>query len=189
LIDSCSAGFATLVEPHLAGRKAWRIFAAIWSLWTFGGATLAQTPSGISDRAALVSKLTRIVVRHGWPTDLGRMCVAMKLAPKTDCKFRQISVSANEPGTIDNYGFNVPLRKPGPATYVVIFHLGPLVGDFFVVSPQGKLKASFYRAKGVDYTEVPIADARRAFDASMVFWGNNLQPLKNLIAAGNLPKP
>jgi hypothetical protein len=172
-----------------AGWKVWRFFAAIWILWTFAGATLAQAPSGMADRAALVSELTTTVVRHGWPTDLGRMCVAMKLGPEADCKFTQISVSANEPGTVDNHGFNVPIGSAGPPTYVVIFHLGPRVGNFFVVSPQGELKASFYRAKGVDYTEVPIADARRAFDASVVFWSNNLQPLKDLIAGGNLRKP
>jgi hypothetical protein len=173
----------------LADWNAWRLFVATFILWTVGAATLAQTPSGKSDRALLVPQLTSVVVRHGWPTDLGRMCVAMKLGPEADCKFTQISVSPNEPGTIDNYGFNVPLGSADPSRYVVIFHLGPLVGDFFVVSPQGKLKASFYRAKGIDYTEVPLADARRAFDASMVFWRTHLQALKNLIAAGNLPKP
>jgi hypothetical protein len=173
----------------LADWNAWRLFVAIFILWTFVGATLAQTPSGISDRAPLVSQLTSIVVRHGWPTDLGRMCVAMKLGPEADCKFTQVSVSPSEPGTVDSYGFNVPFRSTGPAKYVVIFHLGPLVGDFFVVSPQGKLKAAFYRAKGIDYTDVPPADARRAFDASIVFWRTHLQSLKTLIAAGNLPKP
>jgi hypothetical protein len=117
------------------------------------------------------------------------MCVAMKLGSEVDCKFTQVSVSPSEPGTVDSYGFNVPLRSVGPAPYVVMFHLGPLVGDFFVVSLQGKLKASFYRAKGIDYTEVPLSDARRAFDASVEFWRTHLQPLKTLIAAGNLPKP
>jgi hypothetical protein len=175
--------------PAVDGWKLWRLFAVIWIFWTFGGATLAQAPSGMTDRAALVSELTSIVVRHGWATDLGHMCVAMKLGPEGDCKFTQISVSPSEPVTTDSYGFNVLLRKAGPVTYVVIFHLGPLVGDFFVVSSQGELKASFYRAKGIDYTEVPISDARRAFDASMVFWRKHLQPLKGLIAAGKLPKP
>jgi hypothetical protein len=173
----------------LAERKVWRLFAAILIFWTFGGATLAHASSGATDRVALVSELTRIVVKHGWPTDLGRMCVAMKLGSEVDCKFTQVSVSPSEPGTVDSYGFNVPLRSVGPAPYVVMFHLGPLVGDFFVVSLQGKLKASFYRAKGIDYTEVPLSDARRAFDASVEFWRTHLQPLKNLIAAGNLPKP
>jgi hypothetical protein len=175
--------------PALARWKAWWVFAAVLMVWTFDGLALAQAPSSKTDHAAIVSELTGIVTRHGWPTDLGRMCVAMKLGMEADCKFTQISVSANEPGTIDNYGFNVPLTNAGPAQYLVMFHLGPLVGDFFVVSLQGKLKASFYRAKGIDYTEVPIGDARRAFDASVVFWSKHLQPLKDLIAAGNLPKP
>jgi hypothetical protein len=170
-------------------RKVWRLVAAILIVWAFGGATLPLASSGAPDRVALVSELTRIVVKHGWPTDLGRMCVAMKLGSEADCKFTQVSVSPSEPGTVDSYGFNVPLRSVGPAPYLIIFHLGPLVGDFFVVSPQGKLKASFYRAKGINYTEVPLLDARRAFDASMVFWRKNLQPIKILIAAGKLAKP
>jgi hypothetical protein len=176
-------------DPVVAGWKVWRLFAVIWIFWIFGGATLARASSGVPDRVALVSELTRIAVKHGWPTDLGRMCVAMKLGSEPDCRFTQVSVSPSEPGTIDSYGFNVPLRSVGSAPYVVIFHLGPLVGDFFVVSPQGKLKASFYRAKGIDYTEVPVADARRAFDTSMAFWRSNLQQLKDMIAAGKLPKP
>jgi hypothetical protein len=173
----------------LADWNAWRLFVAILILWTVGGATLAQAPSGMTDRAALMSELTSIVTREGWPTDMGRMCVAMKLSPEADCNFTQVSVNPSEPGTVDSYGFNVPLRSGGPPTYVVIFHLGPLVGDFFLVSPQGQLKASFYRAKGIDYTEVPLADARRAFDASVEFWRTHLQSLKTLIAVGNHPKP
>ena len=108
---------------------------------------MARASSGATDRVALVSELTRIVVKHGWPTDLGRMCVAMKLGSEVDCKFMQVSVSPSEPGTVDSYGSNVPLRTVGPDPYVVMFHLGPLIGDFFVVSPQGRLEASFYRAK------------------------------------------
>jgi hypothetical protein len=174
-------------EP--ASYRIWRLFAAILIVWTFGGGrTLAQAPSGKTDRAVLVSELTTIVERDGWRADLGRMCVTMKLSSEADCKFKQISVSPNEAGTTDSHGFNVPLSGAGSVTYVVIFHNGPLVGNFFVVSPQGELKASFYRAKGVDYTEVPTADARRAFDASMTFWSDNLQTLKDLIAGGNLPK-
>ena len=149
---------------------------------------MAQAPSGKTDRAVLVSELTTIVERDGWRSNLGRMCVAMKLGPEADCKFKQISVSPNEPGTTDSHGFNVPLSDAGSVMYVVIFHNGPLVGNFFVVSPQGELKASFYRAKGIDYTEVPIAAAHRAFDTSLAFWRDNLQTLKDLIAGGNLPR-
>lgn len=164
----------------------WLLAAAVLIPWMVGSAW--PQPSKNSTAAAkLVPELTNIVQRHGWPADMARMCVAMKLGKEADCKFKQISVSASEPGTVDNHGFNVPLGD-GPVTYIVIFHLGPLVGNFFVVSPDGELKAAFYRAKGVDYTKVPLQDARRAFDASMAFWNDNLPMLKKMIAKGPLPQ-
>jgi hypothetical protein len=141
--------------PVLRRRGAWPLLAATWTFSSFGGAIFAQAPSGVPDRAALVSELTTTVLQHGWPTDLGRMCVAMKLGLGSECKFKQISVSPSGPGAVDYYGFNVPFSNARSVPYVIIFHLGPLVGDFFVVSPQGKLKASFYRAKGIDYVEIP----------------------------------
>jgi hypothetical protein len=175
--------------PVLVGWGAWQLFVVACFFWTSGGAGFAQTPSGLPHHAALVWKLTTSVLRHGWPTDLGRMCVAMKLGPESECKFKQISVSPSEPGAIDYYGFNVPFSTASKVSYVVIYHLGPLVGDFFLVSSEGELKASFYRAKGMDYTEIPSADARRAFDTSMAFWEHNLQALNALISAGKLSKP
>jgi hypothetical protein len=82
----------------------------------------------------------------------------------------------------------VPLGNIGSVDYIVIFHLGALVGDFFVVSPEAELKAAFYRAKGTDYVEIPIQDGRRAFEASLFFWSENLTKIKELIAKGNLPR-
>ena len=166
--------------------SAWLVLL-IFTTWLLKAA-LGQDQHGVVDRAALVMELTNIVAQRGWVVDMGRMCVAMQLRSQADCRFKQLSISAGEPGTIDNHGFNVPLDKVGPSPYVVIFHLGPLVGNFFVVSPDGELKAAFYRAKGVDFTEIPMQNARRAFDASFIFWSENLTKLKELIAKDNLPR-
>jgi hypothetical protein len=83
------------------------------------------------------------------------MCAAFKLGSEGDCNFKQMAVSESPPGTVDSHGFNLPENSTRPDSYVVIFHLSPLVGNFFVVSPEGILKASYYRAKGEDYTEIP----------------------------------
>ena len=177
---------------YLNGRKfvtrnsAWLVLL-ICTTWLLKAAS-AQIPRVTADRAALVAELTNIVGSNGWTADMGRMCVAMRLGSQSDCKFKQLSVSSNEPGTIDSHAFNVPLGNVGSVNYVVIFHLGALVGDFFVVSPDGELKAAFYRAKGTDYAEIPIQDGRRAFEASLFFWNENLTRIKEFIAKGNLPR-
>ena len=115
------------------------------------------------------------------------MCAAFKLGSEGDCNFKQMAVSESPPGTVDSHGFNLPENSTRPDSYVVIFHLSPLVGNFFVVSPEGILKASYYRAKGEDYTEIPNEDADRAFAAAVAFWKRNLPNLKDLIAAGVTP--
>ena len=145
---------------------------------------LPQNP----ETPALVSELTAIVTQHGWPANMGRMCPALKLGSDSGCMFTQIALSGSEPGVIDNYGFNVPAENSGARPYVLLFHLGPLVANFFVVAPDGTLLSSFYRAKGVDYAEIPTRDAAKAFATSVSFWAQGLPKLKEMIAAGNIPR-
>ena len=148
----------------------------------------SNRPGQAADAGPVVSELMGIVGKHGWAANLGRMCVVFRHGAETECKFKQIAVSGGEPGTLDNHGFNVPLTSTAEASYVLIFHLGPLVGNFFLVSPKGELKASYYRAKGVDYTEIPTEEAGRAFAGEITFWRENLPKLKESIAAGNPPR-
>jgi hypothetical protein len=141
----------------------------------------------LEDTSRFITELISIVSEHGWLANMGRLCVAFKLGPEGDCRFKQIAVSGGPPDVIDNYGFSVPFNVSAPS-YAVMFHLGPLVGNFFVVSADGSLKSSFYRARGVDFTEVPNREAQSAFEASMAFWAENLPRLKAMIAAGNVPR-
>jgi hypothetical protein len=147
----------------------------------------ASTPHVQTFDPAMMSELIGIVREHGWSASMGRMCAAFKLGSESNCNYKQMAVTESPPGTVDNHGFNLPEISTGPDSYVVIFHLTPLVGNFFVVSPDGTLKASFYRGKGVDYTEIPNEDASRAFAAAVAFWKQNLPKLKDLIAAGGAP--
>jgi hypothetical protein len=112
----------------------------------------------------------------------------MRIGGEADCRFKQISISASPPGTIDNYGFNVQLPSPDRESAIIVFHLGVPVGKFFVVSRAGELKSAFYRARGLDYMEMSIEEARPALEASLTFWRENLPKLKEQIAAGNLPQ-
>ena len=135
-----------------------------------------------ADPGGLVSELVTLVAQHGWSANMGRMCAAMKIGTDQDCKFKQISISPGEPGTIDNYGFNVPISGSSSPSYVVMFHLRPLIGSFFVMSPSGKLIASYYRAQGVDYTAITEDEARGPFEEALAFWQSNLPELKKKIA-------
>src|SRR5215207_4888430 len=55
-----------------------------------------------------ISELTAMVEQYGWEANMSRMCVAFRLGPETECRFKQIALSGSGPGTIDNHGFNVP---------------------------------------------------------------------------------
>jgi class 3 adenylate cyclase len=168
------------------------IAARVESLASPGEICLAdnayQQIKGKLDSALLVIELTAMVAQHGWVANLGRMCPAMRIGAEADCRFKQISVSASPPGTIDNHGFNVQLHSPDRESAIIIFHLGALVGNFFILSRAGELKSAFYRARGLDYMENSVEEARPAFEASLTFWRENLPKLKELIAAGNLPR-
>jgi len=147
----------------------------------------AQTAQGGSlDAAALVSELAALTREHGWTANLGRLCPAMRIGTEADCRFKQVSVSASPAGTIDHHGFNIQIVAASSEPAVLVFHLGPLIGNFFLVSPQGEVKTAFYRAKGVDFTEIPIAEASAAFEASLKFWDDNLPTLKEQAAKGGL---
>ena len=137
----------------------------------------------------VISQMAELVEKHGWTADMGSMCSTFKIGLSSDCKFRQLAVSEGEPGTINNYGFNVPLEGFKSARYVVLFHLTPLVGSFFVVSIDGELKSSFYRRPSTDYLENHIADSQGSFETVLKFWEDNLDMIRKMIAAGNFPLP
>jgi tetratricopeptide (TPR) repeat protein len=148
--------------------------------------TKKEVSSDGAKSSALISELTQLVQTHGWQVDMGRMCTLMKLSLQSECKFKQISVKSDVPNTVDDNGFNVPeFKNP---QYVVIYRFTPLVGNFFVVSLDGTVKSAFFRAKGIDYTEVSLADTRQAFEASIGFWKEHLETIKGMIAAGGLRK-
>ena len=149
---------------------------------------LARTEVGKENKevAFLISELIPLVVQNGRRVDLGRMCEMMKLDSSANCMFDQIALSSDVPNVIDTNGFNVPPDKDPKD--VVIFHFGPLVGNFFVVSLDGTLKSAFFRARGIDYSEVALADVRQAFEESIKYWKTNLETIKTMIAAGDIRK-
>lgn len=90
----------------------------------------------------------------------------------SSCRFKQISVDVDD--QLEVHAINLPSNKPDFAPYVVLFHLRPLVAEFFVVSPTGELLQTVYRAKGVGYTRIPNPEANAAFESERLYWQSNL---------------
>lgn len=137
--------------------------------------SLGRTPFYAAD----ISEVVELVGAKGWKANLGRICSEFGLdIPDHQCVFRQVSMQEIE-GKGDPRGFNVPPSGPGGRPdFVVIFHLGPLVGEFFVVSPRGELLKAFYRTKGRGYEELPLDDVREEFERDLQYWLQNLSRLR-----------
>lgn len=142
--------------------------------------------NGRAGVSALISEVAHLVEEHGWSADLARMCSSMQIDQHSNCKFKQITLGSPAPNTLDIYGFNVP--EDEHPTYAVMYHLEPLVGTFLVVSLDGIVKSAYFRARGVDYTEMPAAESNRALEEFVRFWAINLESIKGMIAAGILRK-
>jgi hypothetical protein len=113
------------------------------------------------------------------------MCTKFEL-PRSgdDCLFRQLSLQDQREAPSDPRGFNVPaVWNTGPH-YVVIFHLRPLVGEFFIVSPDGILMRAYLRSKGTDYSLVPNEEVQQEFNKNSAYWTTNFSRLKKAIKAG-----
>ena len=135
-------------------------------------------PVDAPDMLVAFAAVIAFVERHGWPADLGRMCERFDLLQsRSECRFKQIAIDTTQDG-LDNHGFNVPFKSGGAVGYVVMFHLRPLVGEFFAVSSDGDLIAALYRAKGTDYTSISNEEVRQAFASEVSFWRTNLTDLK-----------
>lgn len=139
------------------------------------------------DRLAAFAAVIALVERHGWPADLGRMCERFKQPQsRSECRFKQIAVDTTQDG-LDNHGFNVPFKSGDAVGYVVIFHLRPLVGEFFAVSSEGDLMAALYRAKGTDFIPIPNDEVRQAFHSEVSFWRTNLTDLEQYFEGAQQP--
>ena len=130
------------------------------------------------------SDVVQYVQQHGWRADLGDMCTKFEL-PRSgnDCIFRQLSLQDQREADSDPRGFNVPaVWNTGPH-YVLIFHLRPLVGEFFIVSPDGILVRAYLRFKGTDYSLVPNEEVQQEFDKNFAYWTTNFSRLKKALEA------
>jgi hypothetical protein len=130
-----------------------------------------------SSDSAELSEIVEFVQLKGWRADLGRICQEFSLEPfGADCVFKQISVQEVQ-SRGDPRGFNVRVGAEG-VSYVLIFHLGPLVGEFFIVSPQGQLLKTFIRTKGRGYEQISNDEVRDEFRTDLAYWTDNLDRIR-----------
>lgn len=133
--------------------------------------------------SAIFLDVVRLVERQGWRTSLGDMCTKFWLpAGGNDCSFLQLSVQETE-GRGDPRGLNVSVSPNSGTPYVLIFHLNPLVGEFFVVSPDGALLRVFVRFKGADYKRISNEEVREEFNKDIAYWMGNFVRLKSALEA------
>lgn len=129
------------------------------------------------------SDVVRFVQQQGWRINLGDICTKMGLPQSgDDCFFQQLSVQETE-GRSDPRGLNVPTVSNTSPPYVLIYHFSPLVGEFFVVSPDGVLMRAFVRFKGTDYSRVSNEDVSEEFNKDLAYWTKNFFRLKKGLEA------
>lgn len=149
----------------------------------FGSAaqSLAETTTpGWTIPRTSFSAIVWFVQEQGWRARLEPVCEKFGVAHLTpNCLFKQISVE-DAAGKSFPRGFNVPLASTGEIPYALLFHLHPLVGEFFIVSPRAQLIAVFVRSKGTDYARIPNELGQRAFETELEFWTTNLEKLRAL---------
>ena len=133
---------------------------------------------------ATFSDVVQYVQQQGWRVDLRDMCTKFEL-PRSgnDCIFRQLSLEDQREAGSAPRGFNVPAVSSAGPQYVLIFHLRPLAGEFFIVSPDGILMRAYLRFKGTDYSRVPNEEVQQEFDKNLAYWTTNLSHLKKGLEA------
>ena len=128
--------------------------------------------------ASAFADLLRFVQEKGWSTNLRQLCETLGLPEGAgNCMFRQIAVQ-DETERSHPRGLNVSSFSGPGGRYVLMFHLQPLTGEFFVVSPEGTLVRAYYRAVGGDYEPLPNDAVRDEFLADLHYWVSNLERLK-----------
>ncbi|MDP2411496.1 MAG: hypothetical protein Q8M26_14575 [Pseudolabrys sp.] len=150
---------------------------------TLGHAADGERPP--QQAAASFSDLVELVRRHGWRVNLRDLCRKYGMTQSArDCIVQQVSVEESE-GLSYPRGFNIPVVDNDEFTDVLLYHLNPLIGEFFVVSADGILKAAFVRSKGTDYKQIANDVVREEFERDIAYWKENFIRLRKGLEANH----
>lgn len=122
--------------------------------------------------------VVRLVERQGWRIDMGDLCGKLGLPQgDSECVFQQLSVEDTHEQSYPR-GFNVATATRDGRISILLFHLNPLIGEFFIVSADGTLDEAYLRSKGTEYERVPNAVVRDEFEKDLSYWRDNFVRLK-----------
>lgn len=128
--------------------------------------------------SAPLSAIVAFVETHGSPTNLGYVCKAFSLSDDDDnCRFQQLAIHSKS-AELDDHGFGIYHGK-SQLSRILLFHVTPLVGEFFLASRDGKLIAAATRARGTDFQPMQRETGVAAFKAELSFWQNNLAQIEH----------
>jgi hypothetical protein len=140
------------------------------------------------DRAITFGDVLRLVQERGWRTDFHGLCREIDLPELADkCVFRQLSIQDDRERGYPR-GVNVA-ESATDGTVVFLFHLNPLLGEFYIVSPDGALLRAYTRAHGRGYERIPNEIVSAEFSADIAYWIANFERLKRGIGVAEQPGP
>jgi hypothetical protein len=139
----------------------------------------AQSSIPTSAAALTIPQIARHVGINGWPVDLKSLCAALGIDIGPRCLFLQIALHKKE-SRGDDHGFNVPADTGAPAQ-IVLYHVTPLTGEFFLATSDGRLLKALRRARGSAFEPIPSEQAASGYREELEFWQASLgQPLPKL---------
>jgi hypothetical protein len=120
-----------------------------------------------------IAEIGKHVAANGWPVDLKTLCAALEIDIGPRCLFLQIALHNKETAS-DDHGFNVPADSAAPAQ-LVLYHVTPLTGEFFLATFDGALLKAVYRSRGNAFEPMPAEQAVFAYRSELEFWQTSLR--------------
>lgn len=134
--------------------------------------------TGQASVVAPFAEVLRLVQDKGWRANFDALCVTFEMPEGVGrCIFKQISIQ-DTTGRGDPRAINISEFSGPEGSYIFAFHLAPLAGEFFIISPRGELVRAYYRAKGRGYEPLPNDAVMEEFKLDMDYWITNLNRIK-----------
>ena len=147
----------------------------------------AQSPWPTPGALASISEIASYVRTAGWPVDLNHLCRALEIEIGPRCLFFQVAVHKQQ-NTAEDHGFNVPADSAALAQ-IVLYHVTPLVGEFFLATAEGKLLKALSRSRSTAFEAMPPDQAASAYEKEVEFWQANLAQVKRDVERQKVTNP
>jgi hypothetical protein len=150
-------------------------------------AACLAAPLALAQDRVTFGDVLRLVQERGWRTDFHDLCRQLDLPELDRCVFRQLAIQDDRERGHPR-GFNVSESAAG-GTVVFLFHLNPLLGEFYIVSPDGVLLRAYTRKHERGYERIPNETVSEEFSADIAYWIANFERFKRGLGAAAQPGP